>query len=40
MSETVKFTIDGKECKGNEGQCIVDAATDNGIYIPVHEILK
>ncbi|HNW70796.1 MAG TPA: 2Fe-2S iron-sulfur cluster-binding protein [Bacteroidales bacterium] len=35
MSETVKFTIDGKQCQGVKGQCIVDAATDNGVYIPV-----
>jgi [NiFe] hydrogenase diaphorase moiety small subunit len=35
MSEIVKFTIDGKECQGKKGQLLVDAATDNGIYIPV-----
>jgi len=35
MSETVKFTIDGKECHGKKGQPIVDAAADNGVYIPV-----
>ena len=35
MSETVKFTIDGKECQGKKGQYIVDAASDNGVYIPV-----
>jgi len=35
MSETVKFTIDGKECQGKKGQLLVDAATDNGIFIPV-----
>ena len=35
MSETVKFTIDGKECQGKKGQLIVDAAADNGVYIPV-----
>jgi len=35
MSETVKFTIDGKECTAPKGQLIVDAATDNGVYIPV-----
>jgi [NiFe] hydrogenase diaphorase moiety small subunit len=35
MSETVKFTIDGKECEGKKGQYIVDAAADNGVYIPV-----
>ena len=35
MSETVKFTIDGKECTGQKGQYIVDAAADNGVYVPV-----
>lgn len=35
MSEKVKFTIDGKECTGTKGQNIVEAAADNGIYIPV-----
>ncbi len=35
MSETVKFTIDGKECEGKKGQYIVDAAAENGVYIPV-----
>ncbi|MDD3876630.1 MAG: 2Fe-2S iron-sulfur cluster-binding protein [Bacteroidales bacterium] len=35
MSEIVKFTIDGKECQGKKGQLIVDAAADNGVYIPV-----
>lgn len=35
MSEIVKFTIDGKECQGKKGQLLVDAAADNGIYIPV-----
>lgn len=35
MSDTVKFTIDGKPCQGVRGQYIVDAATDNGVYIPV-----
>ncbi len=34
MSE-IKFTIDGRECKGRPGQTIVEAARDNGIYIPV-----
>lgn len=34
MSE-IKFTIDGKECKGRQGQTIVEAAAENGIYIPV-----
>lgn len=35
MSEAIKFTIDGKECTATKGQLIVDAAADNGIYIPV-----
>lgn len=35
MSEIVKFTIDGKECQAKKGQLLVDAAEDNGVYIPV-----
>jgi [NiFe] hydrogenase diaphorase moiety small subunit len=35
MSETVKFTIDGKECQAEKRQYIIDAAVDNGVYIPV-----
>lgn len=31
----IKFTIDGKECTAKAGQTIVEAAKDNGIYIPV-----
>ncbi len=34
MSE-IKFTIDGKACVAKPGQTIVEAAKDNGIYIPV-----
>jgi [NiFe] hydrogenase diaphorase moiety small subunit len=34
MSDTVKFTIDGKIYEAKKGQLIIDAATDNGIYIP------
>ncbi|MCF8234591.1 MAG: (2Fe-2S)-binding protein [Bacteroidales bacterium] len=34
MSEKVKFTIDGKECVAERGQNLVDAAADNGVYIP------
>lgn len=34
MARTVKFTIDGKECTAKEGQNILEAATDNGVYIP------
>lgn len=30
----IKFTIDGKECTAKSGQTIVEAAKDNGIYIP------
>lgn len=35
MSDTIKFTIDGKECTGTKGQTIVEAAKQNGVYIPV-----
>ncbi len=31
----IKFTIDGKACVGKPGQTIVEAAKDNGVYIPV-----
>lgn len=34
MSKLVKFNIDGQECMAEEGQYIVDAAKDNGVYIP------
>ncbi len=34
MGNQIKFKIDGKECVGTEGQNILDAATDNGVYIP------
>ncbi|MBN1159005.1 MAG: (2Fe-2S)-binding protein [Bacteroidales bacterium] len=34
MSQFVKFTIDGTECMAARGQYIVDAAKENGIYIP------
>ncbi len=33
MSE-LQFTIDGKDCKAKSGQTIVEAARENGIYIP------
>lgn len=33
MSE-IKFKIDGKECTATNGQTIVQAAKDNGVYIP------
>lgn len=29
-----KFTIDGKECGGRTGQTILEAAAENGVYIP------
>ena len=34
MSE-IRFTIDGKACVAQTGQTIVEAATANGVYIPV-----
>jgi [NiFe] hydrogenase diaphorase moiety small subunit len=34
MPEVVKFHIDGKECLSEKGKYIVDAAQENGIYIP------
>jgi len=34
MNQLIKFKIDGKDCMGQKGQKIVDAATDNHIYIP------
>ncbi len=34
MSEIVKFTIDGKACTAEKGVNIVDAAKENGVYIP------
>ena len=34
MSE-IKFTIDGKPCVAKPGQTIVEAANDNGVWIPV-----
>jgi len=34
MSETVKFTIDGKHCTAEKGSNLVEAAKINGIYIP------
>jgi len=33
MSE-IKFKIDGKECVAQEGQLLLDAALENGVYIP------
>ena len=34
MSEKIKIIIDGKECSAKPGQNILDAARDNGVYIP------
>jgi len=34
MSEKIRFTIDGKECFAKPGQNILDAALDNGVFIP------
>lgn len=34
MSQFVKFTIDGTECMSARGQYLVDAARENGIFIP------
>ncbi len=34
MSKTIKFNIDGKECQSEEGKYLVDAAKENGVYIP------
>ena len=34
MNQIVKFTIDGTECMAQKGQYIVDAAKENGIFIP------
>lgn len=29
-----RFTIDGRECSGRPGQTIIEAAAENGVYIP------
>lgn len=34
MNELVNFTIDKKECMSMKGKYLVDAAAENGIYIP------
>lgn len=34
MSAKIKFVIDGKECQSEEGKYLVEAAKDNGVYIP------
>ncbi|MEA2064120.1 MAG: 2Fe-2S iron-sulfur cluster-binding protein [Gemmatimonadota bacterium] len=43
MSDRIEFTIDGKDCVGKEGQTIIQAADENGVYIPrlcFHQELK
>lgn len=32
--ESVKFTIDNKQCEAKYGQSLVEAARENGVYIP------
>jgi len=34
MSQFVRFTIDGTECMATQGEYLVDAAKENGIFIP------
>ncbi|MGC4116629.1 MAG: 2Fe-2S iron-sulfur cluster-binding protein [Myxococcales bacterium] len=34
MTDTIKLTIDGVEISAKKGQTIIQAAEDNGIYIP------
>lgn len=34
MSKKVSFVIDGKECQSEEGLYLVEAAKENGVYIP------
>ena len=34
MSDKIKFLLEGKECTGKPGQSILQAADDNGVYIP------
>jgi len=34
MNDKIKIVIDGKECWTEHGKSIIDAAKDNGIYIP------
>jgi [NiFe] hydrogenase diaphorase moiety small subunit len=33
-SAKIRFTVDGKECVGKPGQTILEAARENGVYIP------
>lgn len=34
MSDKIEFSIDGKKVQGSKGQTIMEAADENGIYIP------
>ena len=34
MSKKINFTIDGKKCTADEGTYIIDAAEQNGVFIP------
>lgn len=34
MSKKINFIIDGKECQSDDGKYLVEAASDNGVYIP------
>ena len=34
MSKTIRFTIDDTECLAEDGKYVLDAARDNGVYIP------
>lgn len=34
MSQFVRFTIDGTECMATRGQYLVDAARENGVFVP------
>jgi [NiFe] hydrogenase diaphorase moiety small subunit len=34
MNNTIKFKIDGKEIVAEQGKTVVEAARDNGVYIP------
>jgi [NiFe] hydrogenase diaphorase moiety small subunit len=34
MNQVIKITIDGTECMATKGQYIIDAAKENGIFIP------
>jgi len=34
MSEKINFTIDGRKCQSEKGKYLVEAAKENGVYIP------